>query len=404
MRVGLLALLCACAINQTGNTSSSKSGDTSRPAERRSPVDDLKAACGTGEMTALGKASLQREPYLQQVTPASALVGWTTTEPGGARVAVTSVDGAAVGTADAELEQNVVLRSATENQLWTSVDQLAPSTVYCYQLANETDALTERIGFRTAPSPESTEPIRFLAFGDSGGGGTDQYALLQQMFTVPYELIIHTGDVAYEHGTMKEYEQNVFSVYADLFKSIPFFPAAGNHDYHTLKAAPFRDVFNLPGPTGEKWYSYDWGRVHFAALDTEADYKTQAAWLDEDLAASTAPWKIVYMHRPPYSSGAHGSDKALRRHLAPVLKRHGVQLVLAGHDHDYERMIPQDGTAYVVTGGGGIGTYSVGSSSFTAFSEDVIHFVYGEIGVDEMVLHAIDASGREFDSMVIPRT
>ena len=196
----------------------------------------------------------------------------------------------------------------------------------------------------------------------------------------------------------------MFAVYADLFKSIPFYPAAGNHDYHTLDAAPFRDVFNLPGTTEEKWYSYDWGMVHFAAIDTEADYATQAAWLDADLAASNAPWKIVYMHRPPYSSGAHGSDKALRRHLAPVLKRHGVQLVLAGHDHDYERMIPQDGTAYVVTGGGGIGTYSVGSSSFTAFSEDVIHFVYGEIGADEMVLHAIDASGREFDSVVIPRT
>ena len=87
-----------------------------------------------------------------------------------------------------------------------------------------------------------------------------------------------------------------------------------------------------------------------------------------------------------------------------MLKRHGVQLVLAGHDHNYERMIPQDGTAYVVTGGGGIGTRAVGTSSFTALSDDVIHFVYGEVTGDEMVLHAIDATGREFDSMVIPRS
>lgn len=109
------------------------------------------------------------------------------------------------------------------------------------------------------------------------------------------------------------------------------------------------------------------------------------------------------MHRPPYSSGLHGSDIALRELIAPVAEKHHVQLVLAGHDHDYERMIPQHGVAYVVTGGGGKGTYDVGSSSFSAFSEEVIHFVYIEVGIDELVLHAIDATGVEFDSMVVPR-
>jgi 3',5'-cyclic AMP phosphodiesterase CpdA len=223
------------------------------------------------------------------------------------------------------------------------------------------------------------------------------------MYTVPADLIIHTGDLAYDDGTMKQYETTVFDVYGDLFRNLPFFPAAGNHDYKTMKGAPFRDVFNLPNHNGEKWYSYDWGRVHFVALDTESDYATQAAWLDKDLAANKLPWKIVYMHKPPYSSGAHGSDMALRKKLAPVLERHGVQLVLSGHDHNYERMKPQNGVAYVVTGGGGIGTKWVGKSNFTAFSEDVIHFVYVEVGADELVLHAIDATGREFDSMTVPR-
>jgi hypothetical protein len=87
-----------------------------------------------------------------------------------------------------------------------------------------------------------------------------------------------------------------------------------------------------------------------------------------------------------------------------LLEKYGVQLVLAGHDHDYERIEPQNGTTFVVTGGGGVGTRNVGSTSFTALSEDVNHFVYVEVGVDEAVLHAIDASGREFDSTVIPRT
>jgi 3',5'-cyclic AMP phosphodiesterase CpdA len=263
--------------------------------------------------------------------------------------------------------------------------------------------MTERFGMRTAPAATSTKPVKFLAFGDSGGGGADQLQLRDQMQDVPYDLIVHTGDVAYDDGTIGQYEDNVFGIYAQLFSSLPFYPAAGNHDYATLQGAPFRDVFALPDDNGEKWYSYDWGRIHFVALDTESDYATQAAWLDADLAATTAPWKIVYMHRPPYSSGNHGSDTTLRARLAPVLEKHGVQLVLAGHDHNYERMKPQNGVAYVVTGGGGKGTYNVGSSSFTAFSDEVIHFVQVEVGTDELVLHAIDANGEQFDSMVVPR-
>jgi acid phosphatase type 7 len=392
----------ACAFNQSGNTGTSKSGDTSRPAERSSPLDPLRAACGSGDMTALGKSTLRREPYLQQVSASGALVGWTSTHLTDERVAMTMPDGSAMPGAAAEPEQTFV-SSSKLSQMWSTLNTLTPGTTYCYQVADGDNMLTERTGFRTAPAANSTEPVRFLVFGDSGGGGSDQYALLQQMYTVPFDLILHTGDVAYDDGSLGQYEENVFGVYGDLFRSIPFFPAAGNHDYRTQSAAPFRDVFNLPGASGEKWYSYDWGPVHFVALDTEADYRTQAEWLDEDLSATQLPWKVIYMHRPPYSSGSHGSDTALRKALAPVVKRHGVQLVLAGHDHDYERMLPQDGTAYLVTGGGGIGTRSVGSSSFTAFSADVIHFVYGEVTGDELVLHAIDATGREFDSMVIPR-
>jgi acid phosphatase type 7 len=394
----------ACSTNESGNTSASSSGDTSHPAERRSPLDEVQAACGTGLLTDLGTASLHRQPYLQQVKTDSALIGWTGAVGMGTRVQVTNPDGSAFSTVLPETEPQVLLRSTNQDQLWSQATNLLPSTVYCYQVENDSQALTERTGFKTAPAADSTAPVRFLAFGDSGGGGSDQWALQEQMLTVPYDLIVHTGDIAYEDGTLAQYQANVFDVYAELFRSIPFYPAAGNHDYHTLSAEPFRNVFNLPGDSGEKWYSYDWGQVHFASLDTEADYKTQAAWLDRDLEANPSPWKIVYLHRPPYSSGSHGSDTSLRNALAPILKKHSVQLVLAGHDHNYERTKPQDGTTYIVTGGGGRGTYGVGTSGFTAFSEAVIHFVYGEINGDEMTLHAIDGSGKEFDSVVIPRT
>jgi hypothetical protein len=397
--VCIAATAAACGLNESGNLSSTKQGDTSRLAERRSPLDELRANCGAGAPTSAGLAALKRRPYLQRMGSTMATIGWVTRDADGALVALETPEGGA-GVMNARVDE-VKVRMPGENQMWATSDELQPATIYCYSLADASGPLTTPTGFRTAPALESDAPVRFLAFGDSGGGGFDQHALRDQMYTVPYDLMIHTGDIAYDSGTISELESNVFRIYEDLFRNIPIFPAAGNHEYETMQGAPFRDVFDLPGQ--EKWYSFDWGSVHFAALDTEASYSTQAAWLDKDLSETDRPWKVVYMHRPPYSSGQHGSDTSLRRALAPVLKRHGVQLVLAGHDHDYERIAPQDGTHYIVTGGGGVGTRPVGTSSFTVLSEDVIHFVYGEVHSNEMVLHAIDATGREFDSVVIPR-
>ena len=401
-RTGLLLALTGCMTNNAGNVAATKLGDTSHPARRGSPVDEVRAACGDGGVTAAG-TMIKRAPYLQQVTTDSAMIGWVTTKG--------MPDEHVQFASAAELERTMataepadaITRSADEVQMWSTLTGLGAASITCYGVEDIHGAIVETTGFRTAPLATSSEPVRFLAFGDSGGGGSDQQALVDQMYTVPYELMIHTGDLAYDNGTISQIEDTVFAVYADILRNIPFFPSAGNHDTETMNGAPFRDVWSLPGAGDRKYYSYDWGRVHFVALDTEASYVTQATWLDEDLAKTTLPWKIVYFHRPPYSSGQHGSDTSLRRAWAPIFERHGVQLVLSGHDHDYERMTPQNGVAYVVTGGGGVGTRPVGDSSFTAFAEEVIHFVYVEVGTDEAVLHAIDASGTEFDSMVIPR-
>jgi 3',5'-cyclic AMP phosphodiesterase CpdA len=278
--------------------------------------------------------------------------------------------------------------------------------VYCYDVTDGAGA-SERLGFRTAPAPETGATVRFLAFGDSGGGGSDQAALRDQMATVPFDFMIHTGDIAYAGGTRAAFEQNFFKPYADYLKFFPMFPASGNHEYDSDDAAPFREAFVLPengGPDGvERWYSFDWGDVHFAMLDTERTGPVQAAWLDADLAASERPWTVVVGHRPPFSSGEHGSDGNFRTHFVPILEKHAVPLVLNGHDHHYERTTPQNGVTYVVTGGGGIGVRPAGSSSFTAFSLPVIHFVYVTISGNELALHAIDGVGHEFDSLVIRR-
>lgn len=394
--------LAGCGLNASGNVSAPLDGDRTNLAERASPVAPFVDTCGPGGAMP-NVSAITRQPYFQQMSTDSVIVGWVTTKPEGARVELTTPDGAAVSTTAAE-EERTITRSSREHQMWTKLEGLTPDTEYCYAVYDADGEATARTGFRTAPTADSTKPIRFLALGDSGGGGSDQYALREQMDTVPFDLIVHVGDIAYSSGTIEQFEDNVFDVYADLFKNIPFFPVAGNHEYKTDDAAPYRAVFNLPAYGGENYYSYDYGRVHFAAIDTEQDYAKQIAWLDRDLAASKAPWKIVYMHKPVYSSGDHKSDLALRALLEPVVQKHGVQLVLAGHDHHYERVKPQHGVYYFVTGGGGRGTRPTETSDFTALSESVIHFLYGEVLADKMVLHAIDGTGREFDSLVIPLT
>ncbi|NVB77969.1 MAG: metallophosphoesterase family protein [Kofleriaceae bacterium] len=398
----LASCWAGCAGNQTGHVSATTMGDTSHPAERGSPTAALEQACGAqGDLTSDATPRIRRAPYLQQLTTSSVIVGWLSTTGDGERIDVTRPDGTAVVTAQGKDDTSV--RATGEKQMWSTITGLEPDTVYCYTLAAGSTSLSERIGFRTAPAADATRTVKFLAFGDSGGGGSDQFALLEQMMKVPFDIIIHTGDIAYDSGTLNEFEDNVFAVYSDLFRHFGFFPAAGNHDYKTMQGAPFRDVFNLPADNGEKWYSYDYGPVHFVALDTESDYATQMKWLDRDLAATKQPWKILYMHKPPYSSGEHGSDVKLRMGLEPLLAKYNVQLVLAGHDHDYERVKPQNGVEFIVTGGGGKGTRPVGSNPFTEFSIDVIHFVYVEVKQDELVLHAIDGTGVEFDSVVVPR-
>ena len=343
---------------------------------------------------------LQRAPYLQRVTPDSATLLFTADTGDDVVVDVLDPDTKETQSVTARLDGTAALPRG--HQLEAQLGGLEPGKLYCYALRG----LTDWAGFTTAPARGANAPVRFVAMGDSGTGGREQLAVMQQMESVPFDFMIHTGDVAYEKGKLSELETLHFGVYSPLLRMFPFFPASGNHDYGTDNAAPFRQSFALPengGPYGhERWYSFDWGNVHFVALDTElSGNAAQEAWLDADLTANDLPWTIVYMHRPPYSSGAHGSHHKTRDSFGPILERHGVKLVLNGHEHNYERTKPISGVHYIVTGGGGRETRSVGSSWFSAFAEPVLHFVYVEVRGNRLSLHAIDGVGREFDQLVL---
>ncbi|MGM0578838.1 MAG: metallophosphoesterase [Myxococcota bacterium] len=401
----LAGLVAACTTpNLSGDYSAHLTGDLpDTPAPRLDPLTPFLESCGEAGRTAEGRETLARAPYVQQTDAHSTHVLWTAQTEAPMAVEVTLPDGARVAHVDARADP--ADDEGPIRQYVARIDGLEPDTLYCYRVLAGDVPLVERTGFATAPGPDAH--VEFAAFGDSGHGGGDQEAVYAQLRSVPLDLAVITGDVAYPSGTLAQLEAHYFDVYEDLVASVPMFPTTGNHDYRTRSAQPFRDVFSLPdnGVEGasERWYSFDWGPVHFVALDTERVGPAQAAWLEEDLAADDHPWTVVYTHEPPYSSGYHGSNHEVREWLAPILERHGVDLVLAGHDHHYERTVPIGGVVYVVTGGGGRGTRPTGESDFTAFAEGVLHFLYVSADPDTLTLHAIDATGREFDSVTLTR-
>lgn len=364
-------------------------------------------AC-SGGATAPPRAArpILRAPYLQDVTASGALVVWTAEAMADPSVALWA-PGAPPASTRAAVDETAPLPRG--RQYVARLGGLRPGTLYCYEVRDGTRALAGRFGFTTAPAPGDGRPIRLVAFGDMGFPTVDQRAVIEQMSRVEFDLALLAGDIAYPDGKLSELESNFLAPYAPLMRSAPFYPASGNHDYLTADAAPFRQAFALPengGPDGrERWYSFDWGDLHVVVLDSEKLAGPQPAWLEADLAAhAAARWTVALVHKAPFSSGEHGSDFPTRDAFVPILARHRVALVLAGHEHDYERFRPLGGITHVVTGGGGRGTRRLRAPSpDTAFAAQVAHFVYLVVERDRIRLWAVDASGQTFDTATLVR-
>jgi hypothetical protein len=217
---------------------------------------------------------------------------------------------------------------------------------------------------------EAGAPTRFVAIGDYGSAGPVEQSVAELVAAFRPEFIVTLGDNNYPLGEASTIDFNIGLFYHSYIAPYHgrfgcggarnrFFPALGNHDWYTVGAQPYLDYFTLPG--NERYYDVVWGDVHVFALDTDpsepdgvAADSPQAAWLKKHLATSRAPWKIVYMHHPPYSSGPHGSTPQMRW----PFKAWGANLVLAGHDHVYEHVVV-DGLDYLVNGLGGATFYTL---------------------------------------------
>lgn len=259
------------------------------------------------------------------------------------------------------------------------------------------------------------EPTRFAAIGDYGYAGPIEQSVADLVKSWRPEFIVTLGDNNYPGGAADTIDLNIGLFYHDFIAPYVgrfgcgatrnrFFPALGNHDWYSSGAKPYLDYFTLPG--NERYYELEWGDVHVFALDSDPNEpdgvtadSAQARWLKERVAASTARWQIAYFHHPPYSSGPHGGTEAMRW----PFKEWGVDLVLAGHDHTYER-IAVDGMTYLVNGLGGAVFYSLGTSvegSVVRFNE-VAGALLLEADAQKLRARFQTVDGRTIDDVVLP--
>ena len=255
----------------------------------------------------------------------------------------------------------------------TRLNDLKPDTRYYYAVYDGEKRLTPEDAtyqFTTHPPVGSVRPIRFWALGDGGTGREAQAAVHRAMVTStekeghPIDFWLHVGDMAYTTGRDVEFTSRFFESYESTLRNKVCWPAMGNHEGFTSKGTtgvgPYYDAYITPARAEaggvasgtEAYYSFDYANVHFICLDShDLDRKPTAAmgkWLKADLDKAKADWLIAFWHHPPYTKGSHDSDKEkdlteMRRYIMPIVEAGGVDLVLTGHSHIYERSMLVDG-------------------------------------------------------------
>jgi 3',5'-cyclic AMP phosphodiesterase CpdA len=332
-----------------------QNGDTVKKAFNKGQTYAIRQNTGTGN------AVLTRGPYLQMAVKTEVTLRWRTDIPTNSLFQAGFTYGAYSRTAsDTALTTEHIVR----------ITGLKTGTKFYYRFGSSTQIFQSGINnyFFTAPNP-NTGKVRIAVFGDCGKKGNRSNTLsayLNYAGANPAELMLLLGDNAYEDGKDSEYEEQFFIPYGStILKNHIVFPVPGNHDYHTTtqasRDAPYFKIFTVPTagecggyPSGSiSYYSFNWGDIHFISLDSYGEegpandrlYDTlspQVTWLKKDLKANKKQWVIAFWHHPPYTMGSRNSDieselKKIRHKFIRILERNGVDLVLNGHSHDYER-------------------------------------------------------------------
>ena len=261
--------------------------------------------------------------------------------------------------------------------------------------------------------PARPDSLKFAAIGDSGTGDRPQYDVGQRMATermrFPFELVIMLGDNMYGRQQPEDFVTKFERPYAALLSAgVVFYASLGNHDNpRNAQYEPFH-------MGGERYYTFTpetpllagltGTSVQFFMIDTEYLDNAQLAWLEREMTRSKARWKIPVFHRPIYTSGRYSSPaRIFRGALEPIFLRHGVRVAFSGHEHFYERTVPQRGITYFISGAAGsLRLNDIGRSPVTARGFDTDYsFMLVEVAGDELHFQSISRAGHSVDAGAI---
>lgn len=260
-------------------------------------------------------------------------------------------------------------------------------------------------GSPTPPLP-GRPMVRLAVTGDTGTGDAAARATARRIAIEGrqrrYDGLLIAGDLIYDDGDSALLEERITGPFAPVLdQGTTLVPALGNHDYRDGEQ---HDILAGLGRT-RAWYVERFGPVRVIVLDSNrVEAPQQTRWLRRVLAQHQASkgWTIALMHHPAYSAGKHGSDLRVRKAWSPLFAAADVPLVLAGHDHDYQRSKPQDGVTYVVSGGGAK-LRETGRAHFTAVSTSKLHFLDLLFYRHRVIGRAIDQKGRLIDKFTLAR-
>lgn len=305
--------------------------------------------------------TIVKGPYLQIGTPTSVVIKWET------NIATSTKVEYGPNASSLSFFTGSLLLDTVHEVLITG---LSPYTKYYYTIGTTTSVIQGDTNnyFVSSPLPGQEGKYRFLAFGDCGNLSANQINCKNAYNNYNGNRITNgwllMGDLAYFYGSNAEFNAEFFNVYqTDVMKHAVMWPAPGNHDYNnnatTTPTVPYFDIFTTPmaaeagglASGTKRYYSYDYGNIHFISLDSYGVdgnlkmYDTlslQAQWVKQDLALNNKKWTVAYWHHPPYTMGSHNSDTELdldsvRVNFIRILERSGVDLILCGHTHAYER-------------------------------------------------------------------
>lgn len=339
--------------------------------------------CQAGE----DDVQFKKNPYVQNITPTSAVIMWEFSKPA---EAVLAVENRKMPCPESRLHE-------------IGVTGLEPGTVYTYSVNG---VLSGR--FRTFPA-ERNAAVKFVIYGDTRSAPRSHARVVSAIKNSQPLFIVHSGDFVSRGTAAGQWDEQYFAPLQNIIGNVPVFTAVGNHE----RLSPlYHAYFSQPG--NERYYSFDAGCVHVVVLDSmirDLDgIRKQSEWLEKDLAANTASWTFAVLHHLPLSRRAAGLSMIELNEYVPVLFKYGVQFVFAGHDHYYKRTEPfvHEGSAltFIISAGGGAPLRKLKAKEkeeWEAAAHSVYHFCSIDAAPDAVSIKAVDTKGVCIDNLSLTK-